>query len=194
MSPSFLSFCPYRYFHYCPPFFPTIVIISCFFASDFILFMSLTHYFLSHSFLFVSQSSSPIHCRFRHCSTFLLLSYPLFVVPSSSVYYPHFLFPHSPHSFALLSRTICQQPLPWFKKLCSQRLGPPPLTDLWKNSILLLLPKFTFCLSVCLCVRFLSRSHLLHTGWSVKEVTEISNKSCMFCYNVQRGDVWSFLL
>ena len=100
-------------------------IISRYLASDFTLFtfFFLSDFLLSHSFLFISQSSSLSSRCSAHCSTFLILSHSPFVVPS--VCYPHFLFPHSSHSFRILLLTICQH-LYRDLKSCVASVGPPP--------------------------------------------------------------------
>jgi hypothetical protein len=107
-SPQYVSFCSCRY-----------LISSS--ASNFNLltFFFLSDFLPSQSFLFISQSSSLA----SRCSTFLILPHSPFVVPS--VCYPHFLFPHSSHSFRILPPTICQH-LYRDLKSCLASVGPPP--------------------------------------------------------------------
>ena len=89
----------------------------------FIYFFCCPIFLLSHSSLFISQSSSLSSRCSTHCSNFLILSHSPFVVPS--VCYPHFLFPHSSHSFRTLPLTICQH-LYHDLTSCVASVGPPP--------------------------------------------------------------------
>lgn len=145
--------------------------IYFFFLSDFLLvYLSILITFLSlfHSLFHFSHTFSFSFCRsLCMLSTFPVSTFFAFL-PYSSPYH--------------LSTS-----LPWFKKLCSQ-CGTSTLDWPVKELRSLLPPKFTVCLSV----RFLSRSHLLQTGWSLNKVTEISNTSWLFRYNVQPGDNGNF--
>lgn len=179
-----LSLCSCRCLHSCPLFFYHNHLISspatCLLTSLYLLFLlsdfSSVPFFLVYLSVLITFLSL-FHSLFHFSHTFLfsfcrsLCMLSTFPVSTFFAFLPY----SSPYHLSTS--------LPWFNKLCSQ-CGTSTLDWPVKELRSLLLPKFT----VCLYMRFLSRSHLLQTGWSLNKVTEISNTSWLFRCNVQPVD------
>lgn len=104
--------------------------------------------------------------------------------------YPQFLFLHSLHSFPLSFPYHLSTSLLWFKKLCSQCAGPPPLTDLWKSSVLLLPPSSP---SVSVCDFFYGRI-FSELGGLLRKSLKFETSPGYFAIMLCGGDNGSFLL
>jgi hypothetical protein len=100
------------------------------------------------------------------------------------VYYPHFLFPHSPHSFRIPPLTICQH---LYRDLKSR------VSSVWYLHPRLTRERAPFFTAskvhrLSLCRDFFHDRILFRLGGLFKKLTEISNTSWLFRYNVQPGD------